>query len=163
MKPASKTLEAQGTEVVAGDLNDPKSLIKAFQGAHAIFAVTDFWAHIHDPQSMEKLKPGQLLNEYACDAEIQQGKNIANAAATLVDTTLELFIWSTLSNVKKWSKGKYTHVYHFDGKAAVTEYIEAELPKLAAKMSTLQVGLYLSNWKMPAFAPQKVRVPTTLN
>jgi len=58
-----------------------------------------------------------------------------------------LFIWSTLSHTKKWSKGKYTGVYHFDSKAAVVDYINEQIPELAKKMSLLQMGLFLTNWK----------------
>lgn len=39
----AKALTAQGIEMVAADLGDEKSLAQAFQGAFAIFAVTDFY------------------------------------------------------------------------------------------------------------------------
>lgn len=39
----AKALSAQGIEMVAADLNDESSLVQAFQGASAIFAVTDFY------------------------------------------------------------------------------------------------------------------------
>jgi NmrA-like family len=118
--------------------------------------VTDFWAPFFNPASKAKLRPGQTINEYCYEMELQQGKNIANAVATIANTTLELFVWSGLSNVKKWSKGKYTWVYHFDSKAAVTDYIQETLPSLAKKTSVVQIGWYADNWKkMPVFAPYK--------
>jgi uncharacterized protein YbjT (DUF2867 family) len=36
-------LEQQGIELVAANYDDPPSLETAFEGANAIFAVTDFW------------------------------------------------------------------------------------------------------------------------
>jgi len=83
--------------------------------------------------------------------------NGADAAAASTLGTLERFVYSALSNAKKWSKGKYTWVYHFDSKAAVVEYVKEKYPQLDAKMSTLQVGEYATNWKkMPILGPQKV-------
>ena len=38
----SQNLVAQAVEMVSADLHDPPSLLKAFEGAHAIFSVTDF-------------------------------------------------------------------------------------------------------------------------
>lgn len=40
---AGKALKAKGAEVVGADLNDENSLIDAFAGAYAIFAVTNFF------------------------------------------------------------------------------------------------------------------------
>lgn len=48
--------------MVAADLDDKASLVKAFEGAYGVFAVTDFWA------TMDK------------DIEVKQGKNMADAA-----------------------------------------------------------------------------------
>ena len=57
---------------------------------------------------------------------------------------------------RKWSKGKYTWVYHFDSKAKAVDYIKQQLPALAKKMSVVQIGLYFTHWQtMPFLAPQK--------
>ena len=97
------------------------------------------------------------MNEFCFDLEVQQGKNIANAAAKV--KTLERYVYSSLSDARKWSKGKYTWVYHFDGKAKIVEYVTDELPDLAKKMSMLQIGLYATHWQAaPFLAPQKVEV-----
>jgi hypothetical protein len=67
-----------------------------------------------------------------------------------------MYIFSSLSAAKKWSKGKYTWVYHFDSKAAVYDYIQETHPALAKKMSTVQIGSYADNWKMLGMtAPRK--------
>ena len=39
----AKALEAQGCEVVQGDLTKPETLEPAFKGAHGAFLVTNFW------------------------------------------------------------------------------------------------------------------------
>lgn len=76
---------------------------------------------------------------------MQQGKNVADAAATVEG--LDRFIISALCNASKLSKGKYTGVYHLDSKAKAVEYIREKYPELAAKMSIVQIGSYMSNWK----------------
>ena len=134
----------KGVEVVKGDLDDKDSLISGFKGANAIFAVTDFWHPLLDPANKAKLKSGQTMNEFAYDYEVQQGKNIADAAATV--DSLERFVFSSLSKTKYWSKGKFTHVYHFDSKAEVVDYIKQELPKLWEKTSIFQPAMFMTNW-----------------
>src|SRR6185437_918314 len=44
-KPQAKALADSGAEVVRGDLDDGGSLKQAFDGAHGLFAVTNFWEH----------------------------------------------------------------------------------------------------------------------
>ena len=153
-KPAKAQAWAdKGVEVVKGDLDDKASLISAFKGANAIFGVTDFWHPAQDPANQAKLKPGQTINEFAYDYEVQQGKNIADAAATV--ESLEMFVFSSLSKTKYWSKGKYTHVYHFDSKAHVVDYIKQELPKLWEKTSIFQPAMFMTNWRS-GLSPTKV-------
>lgn len=41
----AKALARRGAEVVATDLDDPESLMKAFDGAYGAFCVTFYWAH----------------------------------------------------------------------------------------------------------------------
>jgi hypothetical protein len=65
---------------------------------------------------------------------------------------LDLFIWSTLSHASKWSKGKYTKVYHFDTKAAVVSYLEEKHPEVWKKTSLLEMGIFATNWKWGRFA-----------
>ena len=140
---------------MAGDLSNARSLRSAFGSANIIFAVTDFWTNFK-AENKSQLRPGQTLNELACEMEVRQGKCIASA----VPDSIELFILSTLSNSKKWSRGKYTKNHLFDGKAAIKEHIESSCPKLARKMSCIQVGSYLDDWKrFWSFAIQPVCLP----
>ena len=41
----AKALKTLGAEVVAGDVDDEASLVRAFTGAHGAYCVTFFWAH----------------------------------------------------------------------------------------------------------------------
>ncbi|CZR55932.1 related to nitrogen metabolic regulation protein nmr [Phialocephala subalpina] len=148
-KPASLALAAKGIEIVPGDVDNVESLKKAFKGANVIFGNTAFNIGViiaPTDADIAKLKPNQTTNEYVFDEEVQQGKNIVDAAATVGDS-LELFVWSGLSHTKKWSKGKYTNVYHFDSKATVLDYVHEKYPDLAKKTSQLQMGLFINNWK----------------
>lgn len=73
-------------------------------------------------------------------------KNIIDAAADpSVLATLERFVFSSLSNSKKWSNGEIQWNLHFDGKAVAYEYLQATHPALAAVSSAVQVGSYLDN------------------
>lgn len=153
-KAQSLAASSPNIEVVAADANDPASLLQAFQGAHAIFSVTDFWTLYFDTRSKDKLKPGQPLNEWCFEAEVQQGRNIIDAASQI--PTLERLVFSSLANVTKWSDGKYTHVFHFDSKAVAVDYGQENHPDLWSKTSIIQVGMYLENYvKMPWLKPYK--------
>ncbi|CAG9945772.1 unnamed protein product [Clonostachys rosea f. rosea IK726] len=148
-------LSVKGAQVVQADLDSPESLEKAFQGAHVIFAVSDFWGLYGDPANKDKPNPGQPLNVWAADHESQQLRNAVDVAAKI--TTLDRFIILSLSNATKWSKGKYTHVYHFDSKAAATEYAEHTYSDLWKKTSVFQAGFFLTNFlRDPIMTPKKV-------
>lgn len=86
-------------EVIQGDLTNLESLTNAFKGAYGVFVVTNFWEGAD---------------------ELAQGKTAIQAAK---DAGVSHFIWSTLPNVEKISKGKFD-VPHFTGKAKVDELIK---------------------------------------
>ena len=121
----AQTLTSKGAEIIQADLDDPSTLASAFDGAHAIFAVSDFWGLLNEI-NRSRAKPGQPLNEWAAEHEEQQLKHVIDAASKI--PTLERFILSSLSHSEKWSRGKYTRVYHFDGKARAAEYIPRAHP-----------------------------------
>jgi hypothetical protein len=140
---------------VEADIGDVSTLKVAFAGATAIFAMTDYWAPFRSPSAHAKLPKGQSLREYAYDDEIRHGTNIANAAAEV--PTLTRFIWSALPSPKKASSGKYSGIYHFDSKGAVTEYIREKQPHLAKMMSVIYISFYISNLIMyDMMKPKKV-------
>jgi nucleoside-diphosphate-sugar epimerase len=154
---ASQKLKERGVDVVAGNLDNPASLVAAFKGAAAVFSASDFWALYADPELQKTAKPGQSQNHRTYENELQQGKNIFDAASQTEG--LERLIFSGLSDVVKWSKGKYKQVYHFDSKAHAIEYGKATYPDLWKKTSILQLGFFLLNFlNSPFLIPRKVSI-----
>jgi len=100
----SQALTSQGVEMVQANLDDLDSLKAAARGAYGVFGTTDFWA------VMSK------------DIEIQQGKNIFEACRS---EGVQHFVFSSLPYAEKLTQGVLKHVDHFDGKAVVAEFIEA--------------------------------------
>jgi uncharacterized protein YbjT (DUF2867 family) len=93
-------------EVVQADLNRPETLTSAFEGAHGVFFVTNFWEEGTD--------------------EVKQATAAVRAAK---DAGVKHFIWSTLPDVEAISGGKF-HVPHFTGKAKIDLIVkEAGFPK----------------------------------
>jgi hypothetical protein len=145
-KSSASTLKSQGVEVVAAELNDVDSLKKAFAGADVLFGTTDFWVHVSDPTAHADAQSRSVtINEIAYEREVQQGKNLVDAAAAT--PSLSRFILSTLNSSKKMSKGKITWNLHFDSKWEAVEYCKATYPDLWKKTSLLQLGAFASNWK----------------
>ncbi|KAJ8103357.1 hypothetical protein POJ06DRAFT_67721 [Lipomyces tetrasporus] len=150
----AKGWAAKGVEIVKGDLDDVASLKRAFVGADIIFGVTDFWTIFKDPESNKKKKPGQELVEYCYEVELQQGKNIADAAATVPN--LFRYIFSSMANANTSSGGKYTKLYHMDSKAEAVVYAQ-NLSALSGKFSQVQAPIYFQlpwQWGLPT-TPKK--------
>ncbi|KAK3627757.1 hypothetical protein LTR56_000257 [Elasticomyces elasticus] len=146
-KPAAKALAEKHVELFEGDVNDVSFLKSAFAGSNVVFGVTDFWGITRDPDVQARAAAtGKQVNMLAYDIEVQQGRNILEAANATLDT-LDRFVLSTLSATKKWSKGKYFNNYHFDAKWDTVEHLKANYPELNKKSSYLQMALYLTNWK----------------
>jgi hypothetical protein len=101
---------------------------------------------------------------------VQHGKNLIDAASQVVEQgVLERMVLSSLSDVTKSSKGKYTWAYHFDSKAHFVDYLEeksqnsSQYRLLFEKTSYVEIGSYMDNWKKnPIFTPKKVRATKTL-
>ncbi|KAI1333555.1 NmrA-like family protein [Xylariaceae sp. FL0016] len=127
-KESAKKLSEQGAEVVAADMNDKASLVKAMSGSDTVFAVTNYWEN-----------PSIELEE-------QQGRNLADAAK---ESGVNHFIWSSLLDIKKLTNGKLPHVYHFDGKAHVEEYVRS----LDIPATFFMPGYYMSNITGMQFKP----------
>lgn len=138
--PSALALADQGAELVTASLDDPDSLKKAFEGAHVVFVNTDFWLpyHKHIPSK------GRLAaRDIAMETEKQHARNAAEAAAA--STTLERYIYSALGPMKRASNGKYPHSHHWETKAAAVDYIESQMPNLAAKTSFIYIAAYATN------------------
>ncbi|PQE29052.1 nitrogen metabolic regulation nmr protein [Rutstroemia sp. NJR-2017a BBW] len=138
-------LGSLGAEIVHADMDSPSSLTSAFASVHAIFAVSDFWGIYSDPSNLSKAEAaGDPLHVWAGKQETEQLKRVIDAAAQVPG--LERLVLSSLSDVTKWSGGKYTHVYHFDSKANAEVYGRERYPELWAKTSVLQAGMFLGNY-----------------
>lgn len=138
-------LAASGVEIVEANLNDLESLKSAFAGANFIFAYTDFAGIVKGPEVMGRFQAGEIAAPVGAESykiELQQGKNIAEAAATVQE--LDRLVWSALPHVKRPSKGKYTQVFHFDAKAEVFEYMLG-VQALKSKVSAAHMGAFMTN------------------
>jgi hypothetical protein len=143
--------------MVAADLDDPTSLESAFKGSNVIFGVTDFWQQMKIPANHQKAQEtGKPVNVIAFDAEVQQGKNIVSAAQATIDT-VDMLVLSVLGDSKKWSHGKITWNYHFEGKWRVVEHLAQTYPQLYEKTSLFQPAFFMTNLET-SMAPQKVRL-----
>src|SRR6266496_1980573 len=88
-------------EVVEADVDQPETLNAAFEGAHGVFLVTNFWAH----GGADELKQATAAIRAAMDAGVNH------------------FIWSTLPDVEAISGGKF-NVPHFSGKAKIDRVVQ---------------------------------------
>ena len=106
----AKALADMGVEVVTADIDNYKSLLKAFSGAYGVFAVTNFWEH------------------FSADKEIEQAKSIAKTAK---EANVKHVIWSSLDDTRKFVplsdnrmptlQNKYK-VPHFDAKGESNKF-----------------------------------------
>src|SRR6267378_6812613 len=87
-------------EVIQADLHRPETLTAAFEGAHGVFLVTNFWEKGTD--------------------EVNQATSAVRAAK---HAGVKHFVWSTLPDVEGISGGKL-HVPHFTGKAKVDRTVK---------------------------------------
>lgn len=153
--PNAAAWTAKGVEMVKADNDDVESLKRAFAGANVVFGVTDFWTIFQNPQSQKKKRPDQELVQYCYEVELQQAKNLADAAASV--TVLDRFIFSSMADATKWSKGKFSRLYHMDSKAQGVYYMQS-LPGLKEKFSQVQAPIYFQlpwQWGLPT-TPKKV-------
>ena len=135
----AQALRAAGAEVVAGDLDEVESLVRALDGADAAFFVTNFW-EVFSPER-EKL----------------QAKNLAEAAQR---TGLKHVIWSTLEDTRKdvplsddrmpTLMSEYK-VPHFDAKGEADAYfVERNVPT-----TFLRASFYWENFIYFGLHPQR--------
>jgi uncharacterized protein YbjT (DUF2867 family) len=111
--PGARSLAEAGAEVVAGDLDDPKSIRAAFEGAYGAYCVTFYWAH------------------FSPEKELQQAHDMADAAKS---AGVHHVIWSTLEDTRGFVPindermptlmGKYK-VPHFDAKGEANKFFSA--------------------------------------
>ncbi|KAL2862803.1 NAD(P)-binding protein [Aspergillus lucknowensis] len=155
--PSAQALIAKGVEVVQGDLDGQASLLAAFAGATVIFCNADWVSHFSHALSNPDVLKGRSPNEYGFDREVEQGINAAEAAASpAVLKTLQRFVYSSLSDARRGSGGKYPNIWHNNCKIETIRVIRERFPALAERLSTVQLGHYATNWKnSPALTPQR--------
>jgi uncharacterized protein YbjT (DUF2867 family) len=135
----AKMLKDAGAEVVAADLDDVESLVRALNGVHAAFFVTNYW---------ELFSP---------EKEMAQARNLAEAAKR---AGVKHVIWSTLEDTRKQVPlsddrmptlmGKYK-VPHFDGKGEADQYfIDAGVPT-----TFLRASFYWDNFVYFGTGPKR--------
>jgi uncharacterized protein YbjT (DUF2867 family) len=88
-------------DLVQANLNRPETLHAAFEGAHGVFLVTNFW-------------------EKGAD-ELKQA---TTAVRTAPGAGVKHLVWSTLPDVEAISGGSF-HVPHFTGKARIDRIVTA--------------------------------------
>ena len=137
--PAALELARAGATLCAADLDDPTSLQHAFEGAQAVFAMTDFWSH----GSPER--------------ETLQARHVAAAARS---AGVAHVVWSTLEDTRghvplddprlPTLMGRYK-VPHFDAKAEADRFfVESGVPT-----TCLHLSLYWDNLIHFGMGPQR--------
>lgn len=110
-----------------------------------------------DASNDTKVQPGSTKIQLTYETELQRGKNVFDAAAKTEG--LERLVFSMLAGPKKWTGGKFQHVYHCDAKQEGADYGKVMYPEVWKKTSLIQVGVYLSTNLPPghpAFLPSRV-------
>ncbi|KAK2063555.1 NmrA-like family protein [Colletotrichum caudatum] len=151
--PSAASLAALGPdlELVQADLENVASLEDAFRGANSIFSVTNYWEPFFRQDCRAKAQEqGVSCRKFAYDVEYRQGRNIADAAATMVESLDENgFLVSTLSHAGRCSGGRFKELYHFDAKADIfPHYVNDKYPALAAKMSCIHTGFFYTSYRI---------------
>ncbi|KAF4835131.1 NmrA-like family domain-containing protein 1 [Colletotrichum tropicale] len=127
----AKALSAKGVEVVPANLNDEESLEKAFQGATAIFAFTDYYETFFE-----------LGDEKSLELEFAQGQRIARAAAK--NQSLQRLVFSAGPHTSLITNGE-TVCPHLEGKGRIVTYVTQEMPDLAAKTTFAVFTVFANN------------------
>jgi uncharacterized protein YbjT (DUF2867 family) len=135
----ARALARAGAEVVPGDLDDPKSVREAFDGAYGAYCVTFYWAH------------------FSPEKELQQARDMAQAAK---DAGVKHVIWSTLENTRDFVPlsstqlptlmGKYK-VPHFDAKGESDRFFS----DLSVPTTFLLTSFYWDNFVYFGSGPQR--------
>ncbi len=113
----AKALRARGAEVVAADVDDAKSLERAFAGAHGAFCVTFFWDHFSPEKEMAQAQ------SMAAAAKAAGVKHVV--WSTLEDTRLKV----PLDDARMPTLMEKYKVPHFDAKGEANRFfVESGVP-----------------------------------
>ena len=121
-KPAAQALASLGAEVVSGDMDNRTELDAAFKGVYGVFSVQNFW-----------------LPNVGFEGEIQQGKNVADAAEA---AGVQHLVYSSVGAAHRGMGQK-----HFDSKWIIEQYIHS----LNVPYTILRPAVFMDNynWSRP--------------
>ncbi len=136
----AQALRAAGADIVAADLDDVDSLVRAFTGAQRAYFVTNYW-EIFSPER-----------------ELQQAQHLAEAAQR---ARLQHVVWSTLEDTRKQvptnDEARYPtllgnyKVPHFDAKGEADHFfIERDVP-----VTFLRASFYFDNFVYFGSGPKR--------
>jgi uncharacterized protein YbjT (DUF2867 family) len=112
----SLAMSALGVKMLKGDFNDVASLDKAMEDVYGVYSMTNFWEHGYE-------------------AEVQQGKNVADAA---LRANVKHLVFSSVANADQ-----ATSIPHFDSKYEIEQYIQSiEIP-----YTILRPVSFMENWE----------------
>ena len=120
---AAKALAQSGAQVVAGDLDDERSIAKALEGAWGAFAVQNTW-------------------EAGVEREEEQGKRFAKAAK---DAGIQHIVYSSVA-----SAHRKTGITHFENKWRVEE---TKRSLGFPSYTILRPVFFMENFLLPSFLP----------
>ena len=138
----------KNVEVVRGDLMDPASLNKAFEGVQAIFGNTT-------PTKGWKIFRGSIVRSY----EMEQGFNLINQVKIAYKKgKLNHFIFSSISKANNPLKN-YPAPGHFTSKWDIEDYIKQK--ELMEITTVLRPVSYFENFenKLPGYSISKKIIP----
>jgi uncharacterized protein YbjT (DUF2867 family) len=110
--------------VVEADMSDPPTLVKAFQRAEAVFAVTNFY----DPHILQN--PLE---------EARQGCAVADIAK---ETNVKLVLWSTVPSALLRTGARFDSTRLVENKFTVSQYLKyRQIPHI-----DVYLGFFMENW-----------------
>lgn len=95
-RPEAQELAAQGVEMVRAEMDDPRALHTALQGAYGVFSVQNYW-------------------QVGYDREVLEGKNLADAAEA---AHVKHLVYSSVGGAER-----DTGLAHFDSKWEIERHI----------------------------------------
>lgn len=119
-RPAGQALAALGAEVVAGDLDDEPSLMRACEGVYGVFSVQNFWER-----------------GVGFAREVEQGCKLARAAKA---NNVEHFVQTSVANCDN-AEG----VLHFQSKYEIEKYVDS----LGLPRTFLREVFFMENFTQP--------------
>jgi uncharacterized protein YbjT (DUF2867 family) len=121
---ARKIASLPNVTLVEADMSDPPTLVKAFQGAEAVFSVTNFYD--------SKILQNPL-------EEARQGCAVAEIAK---ETGVKVVLWSTVPSALLRTGAKFDSPRLVENKFTVSQYLKyRQIPHI-----DVYLGFFMDNW-----------------